>query len=72
MIDDIAEVEKGIFYSSLQYRENIVYSIWTLCDECPDGAAFEGKRYIDQFFIQNEKIATMDGWDEQNLLQAHR
>ena len=44
MIVDIAEVEKGIFDSSLQYRENIVYSIETLCGECHDGAAFEGKR----------------------------
>ena len=42
----------------------VVYSIGTLYGEWPDGEAFEGNRYIDRFLIQNEKIATMDVWND--------
>ena len=42
----------------------VVYSVGTLYGEWPDGELFEGNRYIDRFLIQNEKIVTMDVWND--------
>jgi len=42
----------------------VVYSVGTLYGEWPDGEAFEGNRYIDRFVIRNEKIVSMDVWND--------
>lgn len=42
----------------------VVYSLGTLYGEWPDGEPFEGNRYIDRFLIKDEKIVTMDVWND--------
>ncbi len=42
----------------------VVYSLGTLYGEWLDGEAFEGNRYIDRFVIQNNKIVSMDVWND--------
>ena len=51
----------------------VVYSLGTLYGEWPDGEAFEGNRYIDRFLVRNEKIVTMDVWNDsaERLLVKH-
>lgn len=51
----------------------VVYSLGTLYGEWPDGKAFEGNRYIDRFLIRDNKIITMDVWNDsaERLLVRH-
>lgn len=44
--------------------ETVVYSIGTLYGEWPDGAPFEGNRYVDRFVVQGGKIVKMDVWND--------
>ena len=42
----------------------VVYSLGTLYGEWPDGESFEGNRYIDRFLVSDNKIVTMDVWND--------
>ncbi len=42
----------------------VVYVIGTLSGEWPDGAPFEGIRFIDRFEIMNGKIVSQDVWND--------
>lgn len=42
----------------------IVYSLGTLYGEWPDGAPFEGNRYVDRYVVQNGLITYMDVWND--------
>lgn len=44
--------------------EAIVYSRGTLHGEWPDGAAFEGNRYVDRYVIRDGLIVQMDVWND--------
>jgi ketosteroid isomerase-like protein len=44
--------------------ETIVYNLGTLYGEWPDGAPFEGNRYVDRFVVRNGKIVQMDVWND--------
>lgn len=51
----------------------VVYSLGTLYGEWPDGEPFEGNRYIDRFLIRDNKIVTMDVWNDsaERILVRH-
>jgi ketosteroid isomerase-like protein len=44
--------------------ETIVYNTGTLFGEWPDGAPFEGNRYVDRFVVRGGKIVQMDVWND--------
>ena len=44
--------------------ETIVYNTGTLYGEWPDGAPFEGNRYVDRFVVRDGKIVQMDVWND--------
>ena len=44
--------------------ETVVYSIGTLYGEWPDGAPFEGNRYVDRYVVKNGLITQMDVWND--------
>jgi hypothetical protein len=44
--------------------ETIVYNTGTLYGEWPDGAPFEGNRYVDRFVVRGGKIVQMDVWND--------
>jgi hypothetical protein len=51
----------------------IVYNIGTLYGEWPDGAPFEGNRYVDRYVVRQGKIIKMEVWNdsaERMLLRA--
>jgi hypothetical protein len=54
-------------------QEAIVYNIGTLYGEWPDGAPFEGNRYVDRYVVCQGKITKMEVWNdsaERMLLRA--
>lgn len=44
--------------------ETVVYSIGTLYGHWPDGAPFEGNRYVDRYVVKNGLITHMDVWND--------
>ncbi|MCM0020787.1 MAG: nuclear transport factor 2 family protein, partial [Tagaea sp.] len=44
--------------------ETIVYCYGTLYGEWPDGAAFEGIRFIDRFVLRDGKLADQQVWND--------
>ena len=42
----------------------VVYSVGTLYGEWPDGAPFEGNRYIDRYVVRDGLIVQMDVWND--------
>ena len=44
--------------------EAIVYSLGTLYGAWPDGAAFEGNRYVDRYIVRNGLITHMEVWND--------
>ena len=54
--------------------ETIVYNLGTLYGEWPDGAPFEGNRYVDRFVVRGGKIVQMDVWNDsaERLLTQER
>ena len=46
------------------HGETIVYNLGTLYGEWPDGAPFEGNRYVDRFVVRGGKIVQMDVWND--------
>jgi ketosteroid isomerase-like protein len=44
--------------------ESIVYSLGTLYGAWPDGAAFEGNRYVDRYVVRNGLITSMEVWND--------
>ena len=42
----------------------VVYSVGTLHGEWPDGAPFEGNRYIDRYVVCDGLIVQMDVWND--------
>jgi ketosteroid isomerase-like protein len=53
--------------------ETIVYNTGTLYGEWPDGAPFEGNRYVDRFVVRGGKIVQMDVWNDsaERILVRH-
>ena len=48
----------------------IVYSLGTLFGEWPDGAPFEGIRYIDRFELKGGRITRQDVWNDMAEVKA--
>jgi hypothetical protein len=44
--------------------ETVVYSLGTLYGAWPDGAAFEGNRYVDRYVVCHGLITQMDVWND--------
>ncbi|MEZ5703061.1 MAG: nuclear transport factor 2 family protein [Burkholderiaceae bacterium] len=44
--------------------ETVVYSLGTLYGEWPDGAPFEGNRYVDRYVVSQGRITQMDVWND--------
>ncbi|MDO9353531.1 MAG: hypothetical protein Q7T55_07540 [Solirubrobacteraceae bacterium] len=44
--------------------ETIVYSLGTLYGAWPDGAAFEGNRYVDRYVVSRGLIREMEVWND--------
>lgn len=44
--------------------ESIVYSVGTLYGQWPDGAPFEGNRYVDRYVVKHGLITQMDVWND--------
>ena len=44
--------------------EAIVYSLGTLYGAWPDGALFEGNRYVDRYVVRDGLIVRMDVWND--------
>ena len=44
--------------------ETVVYSLGTLYGAWPDGAAFEGNRYVDRYVVRQALITQMDVWND--------
>lgn len=44
--------------------ETVVYSIGTLYGEWPDGAPFEGNRYVDRYVVKRGLISHMQVWND--------
>ncbi len=44
--------------------ETIVYQIGTLYGEWPDGAPFEGNRYVDRYVGRDGMLLQRDGWND--------
>lgn len=44
--------------------ETIVYSLGTLYGAWPDGAPFEGNRYVDRYVVRNGLIVRMEVWND--------
>jgi hypothetical protein len=44
--------------------EAVVYQIGTLYGEWPDGAPFEGNRYVDRYVVRDGIIMSMDVWND--------
>jgi ketosteroid isomerase-like protein len=44
--------------------ETIVYNLGTLYGEWPDGAPFDGNRYIDRFVVRDGLIVSQDVWND--------
>jgi hypothetical protein len=42
----------------------VVYSVGTLYGEWPDGAAFEGNRYVDRYVVSHGMITQMEVWND--------
>src|SRR5581483_5276488 len=44
--------------------ETVVYQTGTLYGEWPDGAPFEGNRYVDRYVVRRGKIVRMEVWND--------
>jgi hypothetical protein len=44
--------------------DTVVYSIGTLYGQWPDGAPFEGNRYVDRYVVTHGLITQMDVWND--------
>lgn len=65
--------ERTDVVSGASAQEAIVYNIGTLYGEWPDGAPFEGNRYVDRYVVRQGKIIKMEVWNdsaERMLLRA--
>ncbi|MDI1245984.1 MAG: nuclear transport factor 2 family protein [Rhodoferax sp.] len=59
--------------SGANQMEAIVYNTGTLYGAWPDGAPFEGNRYVDRYVVSQGKIIKMEVWNdsaERMLLRA--
>lgn len=45
-------------------QETVVYQTGTLYGEWPDGAKFEGNRYVDRYVVRRGKIVMMEVWND--------
>ena len=45
-------------------RVTIVYSLGTLYGAWPDGASFEGNRYVDRYVVRDGLIVRMEVWND--------
>lgn len=45
-------------------EETVVYSLGTLYGAWPDGAPFEGNRYVDRYVLKDGLITQMDVWND--------
>lgn len=58
------KVERTEVVEGATDAEAIVYSIGSLYGAWPDGAAFEGNRYVDRYVVRHGKIARMEVWND--------
>lgn len=49
---------------SADKREAVVYQTGTLYGEWPDGAPFQGNRYVDRYVVRDGLIHQMDVWND--------
>lgn len=58
------KIERTEAVESDQSGDLIVYSLGTLYGAWPDGAAFEGNRYVDRYVVRDGLIVQMDVWND--------
>ena len=56
--------ERTDVVSGASHDEAIIYNIGTLYGEWPDGAPFEGNRYVDRYVVRHGKIIKMEVWND--------
>ncbi|WP_371687447.1 hypothetical protein [Thalassococcus sp. S3] len=52
------------FDVAMSEGETLVYCRGTLSGEWPDGASFEGIRFIDRFLLRDGRIARQEVWND--------
>ncbi|WP_099825607.1 nuclear transport factor 2 family protein [Oceaniglobus indicus] len=57
-------------YDGFDVSDGIVYCRGTLSGEWPDGAPFDGIRFIDRFEIEGERIVRQDVWNDMAEVRA--
>jgi hypothetical protein len=58
------KVERTEVVAGASDEEAIVYSLGSLYGAWPDGAAFEGNRYVDRYIVRHGKITSMEVWND--------
>jgi hypothetical protein len=58
------KIERTEVVAGASEEEAIVYSLGTLYGAWPDGAPFEGNRYVDRYVVKQGKIVQMDVWND--------
>ena len=58
------KIERTETVEGSQNGETIVYSLGTLYGAWPDGAAFEGNRYVDRYVVRDGLIVEMQVWND--------
>lgn len=57
-------IERTETVSGDNYEGVIVYSLGTLYGAWPDGAPFEGNRYVDRYVVRDGLIVSMEVWND--------
>ena len=58
------KVERTEVIEGATADEAIVYSLGSLYGAWPDGASFEGNRYVDRYILRQGKIVSMEVWND--------
>ncbi|MDB5643407.1 MAG: hypothetical protein JWN07_2724 [Hyphomicrobiales bacterium] len=58
------KVERTEVVAGATDTEAIVYSLGFLYGAWPDGALFEGNRYVDRYIVRHRKIVSMEVWND--------
>ena len=58
------KVERTELVAGASDDEAIVYSLGSLYGAWPDGALFEGNRYVDRYIVRRGKIVSMEVWND--------
>ncbi len=57
-------IERNDVVAGATTEEAIVYSVGTLYGAWPDGALFEGNRYVDRYVVSRGFITQMEVWND--------